>query len=518
MEIVKFTATTFAKALSNPYTPVDLVRKKKHYKYFLQYLTNPSIGAQMIVIEEEYISKDFFEDYTSYYALCFAPYPKFCRRVHLFKNKFTQKEFENILLAGNKKQDLFFKNYLGFIVVKPIPNTNIGYTVLKFFPAGRKFNGRNFWGTRDYSIHVFGKEIKINSLAFQEQDNVLAACATAAIWSMLNKASLDFHTILKSPSEITKDAGVVSSDGSRMFPNKGLDILQISQAIVNSGLVPEIKQPDMITVGDEDDDEDDDEVVSNLYLKKILNAYAPIGIPIILVVSVPFKNKYGLHAITATGFVKRAPRKVVPKNKISFLSENIQKFYAHDDQWGPFVRVNFKNLNEITTTWTEYDRKKLPTYVKKIIVPLYPKIRISYEDIEAVVLGIDRVLSFMFENKITDDLVWDVRIDYSEKYKGEIKVQKNLDEAKKIEILTKNMPKYIWIASCYIGSQQVIDFTFDATNVSSGMHGLDIIVYVDGLKDWFREYLIENKHIFLKLFNHRSNITYYDFMLNHLKK
>ncbi|MBK8643805.1 MAG: hypothetical protein IPN15_16865 [Saprospiraceae bacterium] len=50
-----------------------------------------------------------------------------------------------------------------------------------------------------------------------------------------------------------------------------------------------------------------------------------------------------------------------------------------------------------------------------IVVPLYPKIRISYEDIEAIVLGLDAILTLFFDNKIVADLVWDIKIDFSEK-------------------------------------------------------------------------------------------------------
>lgn len=515
MEILTFNKANFAKALSDDrYTPKDVIRKKNHFIYFFDYLNSSEIGAKKIVIEEDYISKDFLEDYTSYYALCFEKYPKFCKRIHIFSNSFSKTQLTNILLASEKKQEPFFKNYLGFIVVKPIPTKNIGYSVIKHFPSGAGFNERNFWGTRDYKVHFFGKEIRLDSLAFQEQDSVMAACATTAIWSMLNKASVDYHTILKSPSEITKDAASMSPDGSRLFPNKGLDILQICQAIHNSGLVSEVKGPDTTIIDPKNGDED--EVISNLYLKKILNAYAPIGIPIILVVDVPASDGYGLHAITVSGSHTTSPKAIKPKKQIAWLAENVEKIYAHDDQWGPFVRVDFTNLNEVKTPWTDHDIQFRPTYVKKIILPLYPKIRISYEDIEALVLGIDRILTFMFNASIKADLVWDVKIEFSEKYKEEIKNSFSLSNSRKIEILTSEMPKYIWVARCYIGATKLFDFTFDATNVSSGMYGKDIIVYIDELKGIFKDYLNLNKKLFLKKFKHRSSIRYYDFMVEKL--
>lgn len=52
--------------------------------------------------------------------------------------------------------------------------------------------------------------------------------------------------------------------------------------------------------------------------------------------------------------------------------------------------MNIKNVYELDTPWNEGDPKKPATLVTHIIVPVYPKIRIAYEDIEAVVLGLDQ--------------------------------------------------------------------------------------------------------------------------------
>ena len=452
VQILQYSESNLASALSNQYTTAEVISSKNHFKYLSNYLSSADMSAATIVVEEKYISKDFLHDYASYYALCFEEYPKFCKRIHFFNNTFNEDEFKNVILGKEEANTAFWEHYLGFIVVKPIPVTIIGYSVLKTYSNSADFNDRNFWGVRDYKIHFFGNEIKIKSLAFQEQDSVLAACATTAIWSMLNKASVDFHTILKSPSQITEDADNVSPDGGRLFPNKGLDIFQICQAILNSGLVSEVKQPD--TNLNDASGKLIGRIVSNRYLKKILNAYAPIGIPIILVINVPNGNGYGLHAITISGFKKKAPVVIPPNSNISWLSDNIEKFYAHDDQWGPFARIDFLNDAELTTPWTVFHPKKNPTYTTNIIVPVYPKIRISYEDIEVIVLGLDAILTLFFDNKIIADLVWDVRIDFSENFKSRIK-DSSLDEAEKVIKLTKSQPKYLWIADCYIGENRI---------------------------------------------------------------
>jgi len=511
LKILPYSVDSLATALSNEYTSPEVISSKNHFIYLKDYFGSADIDAKSIVIEENYVSKDFLHDYVSYYALCFEPYPKICKRVHFFKSTFTEKELEAALIEATTD---FWDNYLGFIVIKPIPVTIIGYTVLKTYSSKQTFNERNFWGIREYVVHFYGTEIKIKSLAFQEQDSVLAACATTAIWSMLNKAALDFHTILKSPSQITKDADNISPDGSRLFPNKGLNLLQICQAIFNSGLVSEVKQPDYILKNSKG--EPIGRAVSNSYLKKILNAYSPIGIPIILVIRVPNGGDHGLHAITVSGFKQNAPRPISPQTQISWLSENIEKFYAHDDQWGPFARVEFINEIELRTPWTVFDPKQQPTLVSNIIVSIYPKIRISYEDIEVIVLGLDGILSLFFNNQNIADLVWDIKIEFSENFKNQVRLSA-LEQSEKVSRLTQSLPKYLWVASCYIAGHKVFDFTFDATDVKNGMIGEDLICYLPNeYKPVLIAFLTKNRTLLQALFNHRASLNYYQFLIDRL--
>lgn len=514
MQILPYSADTLAYALSNEYTPTEVISSKNHFIYLKDYLGSPDINAKSIVIEGHYVSKDFLHDYASYYALCFEPYPKICKRIHFFNSTFTEEDLNVGLLDTDCGSATLWDNYLGFIVVKPIPVTVIGYTVLKTYSSSQSFNERNFWGVRDYIVHFYGREIKLRSLAFQEQDSVLAACATTAIWSMLNKAALDFHTILKSPNQITKDADNISPDGSRLFPNKGLNLLQICQAIFYSGLVSEVKQPDYLLK-----DNNGNEVgkfVSNRYLKKILSAYSPIGIPIILVIRVPNGGQHGLHAITVSGFKQNAPNLIPPQNQISWLSDNIEKFYAHDDQWGPFARVTFIDDIELKTPWTVFDPQKQSTLVTNIVVAIFPKIRISYEDIEVIVLGLDRILTFFFNNQNVGDLVWDIKIDFSENFKKNIK-DSSLDNSQKLSRLRQSLPKYLWIASCYIASHKIFEFTFDATDVKNAMIGEDFISYLPNeITPVVVAFLNTNKAILQSLFNHRASSNYYQFLIDKL--
>jgi hypothetical protein len=515
MDLFEFNEVNLANALSNQYTPAVVIEQKNHFKYFLSYLGADGLNAKSLLVEHDYINKDFLFDYASYYAFCFQPYPKTCKRVHFWDVKLPDDIIAKVCLGSVEESTLFTQHYLGFIVVKPIPVTVIGYSILKTYTNGTAFGNRHFWGLRNYHIHLLGVVITIESLAFQEQDSVLAACATTAIWSMLNKAALDYHTVLKSPSQITKDAASLANDGSRLFPNKGLDILQICQAIYNSGLVSEVKKADFSELAP---DGSLISRVSHSYLKQLLNAYSTIGIPIILVVEVPNNDSYGLHAITVSGFKKEPPvLKAANFLEISWLADNIDKIYAHDDQHGPFVRVDFLAETEINTPWTSTHKDGLPTYVRNLIVPVYPKLRISYEDIKVLVLGLDRILSVFFQNIVVGDLVWDVHVDFSVNYKEQIR-ESELDPVDKLKFLQKSLPKYIWIASCYIAEYRIVDFTFDATDVINGMIGLDVISYLPtGFKSDLAKFITVNRDPFDILFQHQASCNYYDFLIANLQ-
>ena len=85
------------------------------------------------------------------------------------------------------------------------------------------------------------------------------------------------------------------------------------------------------------------------------------------------------------------------------------------------------------------------------------------------------------------------------------------------------MPKYIWVAKCYIGKFPILEFTFDATGVSNEMLGLHLFCNMpDAAKKELHEFLVINKEKFEsepaepKDTPNWSNIPYYRFMLENL--
>lgn len=541
-QVLEFNEDNFAHCLHHEkYTSVGEIRSKKHFDYFLRYLND--IQVKTIVIEENYVSKDYLHDFTAYYSLCFEGYPKVCKRIHFFQLEFDEKVFDHLITYGSHELSIK-ESYLGFIVVKPIPNSVIGFTVLKTYDnsTSSSFDARNFWGTKNYPVNLFGIPLEVrSSLAFQEQDSVVSACATAAIWSMLHGAVKNSnHSItLKTPAQITSDAGS-PSDGNRVFPNHGLEIRQIGEAILRAGLVCDIRSIDDggswlldeepenteaaedISEGQIEEKHTDslkNDRVPKEYIQKIINAYSGVGIPIILILSISEQEEHDYHAITVAGFVKKKPIAIEPKTAMSFLASNIYKFYAHDDQWGPFVRLRFREDNLLSTTWSEIDGCDVA--VTAIIIPLYPKIRISYVDIEPLVRGYDTLLSLFLNKYIKKDLVWDIRVLLNQNYKEELQLELNppSDYPEKLHLLTQSLPKYLWVADCYIAENKFLQIIFDATGVSQAMLGLQVIIHNDDLKSLIIDALEQNKNEeSFNVFEHHAGEKYYNFLLDELKR
>src|ERR1035437_10109537 len=124
MKVLSYKEENLIFALQNKYTSIEQVSSKNQIRYLTDYLgSQKGLGAKQIVIEEKYINKDYLSDYSNYYSTCFASYGNLCKRVHFFKTNFTESQLKEAIVSDKHKR--IWENYLGFIVVKPIPLTVI---------------------------------------------------------------------------------------------------------------------------------------------------------------------------------------------------------------------------------------------------------------------------------------------------------------------------------------------------------------------------------------------------------
>ncbi|MCF8296190.1 MAG: hypothetical protein K9J13_01475, partial [Saprospiraceae bacterium] len=464
--------------------------------------------------------RDYLEDFSDYYVRCFKDYKRKCKRLHFFNFNFSPEDFDRLLL----KQDTFLDvsklqiGYLGFIVFKPIPETFIGRTCIQTY---QEKNGREYLIKKTYPVNFFGIELTIDSLAYQEQDLNVAACATTALWSAFHKTGELFHHQILSPVSITKSATEFFPNANRNFPNEGLAEEEMSSAIRNVNLEP-------LFIGNLYSDEFS---YLNSNTKGAIYSYVKYGIPIILGVRLYKKSKDGFkfmgkHAVTIAGI--NIDEKSIIDSKSTFIlkSEKINKIYVHDDRIGPFAMMEFdkkevylldkaKELESLSITWPYNEPEDVRAIPEILLMPLYHKIRVPYNTIADII--------FQFNNIINDltklgrcnfpQFEWDIFLSNIKEIKNHVFTNTSLEPKYRKDILTKNYPRFIWRAIALVDNKPLIEFLFDATDIIQGDLFLGTIDYDKNLSRAFKE--LYSVFDYTKLKNRRNFVIFKWFKENH---
>lgn len=475
--------------LKNVWQIDERTAQNEHFRYLEEYFKN--IKVQTIVLEMEYVDRDYLEDFSRYYSKCFHPYPKWCVRLHFFAFHFTKEDFEKIILQYNRNDNTcsLQDHYLGFIVLRPLPKTLFARICLKTYPEQDASNGqRNFPVVREYKAHLLGLELSIKTLAFLEQDNAVSACATSALWTALQGTDQGLLHRTSSPYEITLNAKKFVSDYSKTsIPDKGLLPSQMAHAIKEEGLEP-------LLVG----------FVNTSYLKALVRAYLSVRVPVILGFTLRYEEEKGElpngrqrslpigdHAVTIVGYhigassliefddnIDLIPSTIDKKDRkpMYMRSSKIDKLYVHDDQLGPFASMGFRqeDWQHLTTGWYRHrvPSDQVNATVSTMIFPLYHKIRIRFNTIFSIIRDFNTYYMEMWKN---DKVVWDIYLTtVCDLKKRILSLESALlkDTECRLKMLKSKLPRYIWVADAYVkeGDKEEklsFSFYFDATDIDN---------------------------------------------------
>lgn len=442
----------------------DVIADKRHIPYLHKYLLD--IGTKTVVVEYGYTDAYYLDDYASYYARCFRSYKKTCIRLHFFAVEFTEDEFDRGLLIGS---DSDFKsvlqdtdNYLGFIIIRPLPTTVIGRTCLKNYPPTGE---RYFPIDTSYQVNLFGLPLTVSkTLPFQEQDSTTAACATNALWTVFHGTSQLFHHNIPTPSEITKAALSRLPMDYRDMPNIGLSDWQMAHAIRSVGLDPvpyKLKR----------------DVDALSLFQQIVYGYLHCGIPLILNYNYP--NVEIGHAVAITGYKLGTSTAIPdPVSGILLRSSRMNEIYVHDDQLGPFARMEIGVVNNVTVLILSHLLKdgtiqSNAVVPRLVLIPLYHKIRIPYESVLKAIVAYDNFIeSYRLKSAadavFSNRLQWDIHLTTVNVVKTEIANSIGLPDEYRREILLKPMPRFMWRGTAYDADEKVLDLLFDATDLDQG--------------------------------------------------
>lgn len=452
--VAPFSPVFLFQQLSSNYCLASEIAKKYQAQYLARYLS--ALGAKTILTENEYVDHDYLDDFSQFYAKCFEPYGRFCKRLHFFSNTIDEPQFQRILKGeiAELEEASFKDSYLGFTVARPLPDAVIGRTELKTYPpdGGR----RHYTTTRKYHANLFGIDLGIESLAFQEQDKAMAACATVALWSCFHKAAELFQTTSPTPAEITRAANHLVNQ-ARPVPSHGLELHQMCTAIRHVGLEPEVVQ-----------------VTPSLPLCSLIYAHLRFGNPVLLGVDI---EKHGLHAVALTGYSllpsRHSPTEVPPKpGSIPMVGLRINEFYAHDDQSGPFSRLKVisspHESNYIAFHADRYvdGKTNLQMWPQVVVIPIYNKIRLGFSSIHAITSKIAAIFEHVVSvsGLFSSDLEWDLHIVSSNAFKKKLRANPaNMPGDELINALTKGHPRFAWRILLKHQGNRVIELLADTT-------------------------------------------------------
>lgn len=430
------------------------------------------IGTECAVIEEDYIDSNFLDDYASYYVRNFSNGRKRCCRVHFFDERYLESDIRQ-MIANPERDCKISEHYLGYVVVRPLRKTIVGTTCLVSYKQKREARGwepgRHYLAVCKKNVSFFGIPLEVECTPFQEQDSNAAACATCALWSAFNVTASLFGTKVRSPSAITALAMANSISLARKFPNGGLSFGDMLYTIRQMDLEP-------IVVG-----------FGNVANRPIflgnLYAYLNLGVPVIAIMRLKEKTrKRGFHAITINGY------NIASTNDASIPLQalKIDQIYANDDQRVPGSRFKIEKLPNVEKfdlipcrgSSVNVSQDSSRYIIDYLIVPIYHKIRVSYEEVWADAVICDRGLrTKMMENiaHMTNgrigvcSLLWDIKLVKSSDVKQEIRADMSFSEDDRICFAVKSMPRFLWCLRIMYNGKLSTDVYLDATDSGQGL-------------------------------------------------
>ena len=252
------------------------------------------------------------------------------------------------------------------MVIKPLPGSPIGRTVLRTFERDAPRGGRReFTAIRRYTVSLAGLSLSVRGLAFQQQDQGVSACATTALWSALQRTAPLEHLSSPTPAEITEAASRYMLLGGRALPSEGLHFDQLCEAVRATGLAPVL----LTSISPRED-------------RAHMATYLRSGLPVLLGI-LPIGGGEA-HAVCLVGLRWGAVQPPTDPN-ICYRdgSTAVERIYVHDDRLGPYASAAMKsttiNGGVVTTlelSWPD-DKPAEESQLYGMLIPVPVKLRLS---------------------------------------------------------------------------------------------------------------------------------------------
>ena len=446
----------------------DFVANKPQLYYLDEYFRRLKI--QSIIYERAYTDKYYSDDYNGYYVRCFTRYEKTCSRIHLFSSEITEERIAKLFKVG-AEYNLAKRGYRGFVVIKPLPQTVVGRTCLSTPENHAKPDGGHFLSGLENRPNLLGGDLVVRSLPCQEQDHEVAACATTAVWTLLQGTSELFANPILMPLEITQRGYEKTAPKWAAFPNDGLTMAQICDVVRGAGLEP------LVTSAG-----------STKLMAAEANAYLRCGIPLILGWDfnlAPFDDPSPreLHAVVVSGIGEPTgslqPLTVVGTNALNFnlRGTRIENAFVHDDGIGPYSSIDLSlDKRLIETRWRENGVRKQAIRLE-MLAPLHRQIRLRFHDMLKGVAHFDGLMKETDRSlglNIFSSYEWDIVLTTPRHFKREIAQSQLFSDEDRADLLAAGFPRFMWRVDAIEADKAKAILLFDATDLRQGAHVIRI--------------------------------------------
>ncbi len=435
------------------------------------------------------------EDYSVFYSRSLQNFDNHCRRLHFFCGDAAsvERQFEELVrsrrLLGSellKRRSHRFsrRHYLGFSVIKPLTGTPIGRTILRPFPdrpgpGTTKGMTRSFLATRRYHAHLLGIELSVRGLAFQQQDVGVAACATTAIWTSLQKNREKEELGITTPAHITARATHNRMPFGRSMPSEGLSIDQMCQAIQSFGLSPVLSPAKDFTA-----------IRASIFaaLKSDLS-------PVLVIERIDPGHVNEFHAVAVVGMkVSESVQGITQATQATHSqpSDRLAALFVHDDRFGPYLlaaltknaegrgveltirvektpRIQDKHTGEFSCDGDREDKTQR-WLISHVLIPTHAKLRLSFPELHRIsirVMGaIDSSMSAKTPREQPIAKTLDFWVDRSHSYIDKLLSDVDLFDVDSAVNLVQSvaLSRYLGISRSTFGEMGTVDIVVDTTS------------------------------------------------------
>ncbi len=227
----------------------DELSKVLEYEYAPKYVVDRlkdsiSSGVRAVLVETDYLDKDYRSTYYNYYSKKGRVYRTDCVRLHFFDElvSFDDGSFE-INSPDGKPQD----HYFGYVVVRPTLLATIGRSLLS--PDIRK-GARGHTIQSKHKVHLLGRDLEVWGFPSMDQHIDISVCAHVACWSILRHYSERFATHREfllhdvtmlahpfDPGGLVPATGLGIDEAERVFHAAGTFPLVVAKDLVNRSCV-----------------------------------------------------------------------------------------------------------------------------------------------------------------------------------------------------------------------------------------------------------------------------------------